>query len=161
MPRINRWLEPGAIFHVMNRGVDRVDIFWDDDDRRVFLKILEKVSVDFQCVILAYCLMGNHFHLLLRDEECSLSEMLRALSLKFVRHINLIHMRDGPLFRGRFKSVRVTTDEQLRSVIDYIHFNPLKDGFVQTARDWNWSSLRYYEDPDLMPDWMRRPTPDG
>jgi putative transposase len=154
MPKINRWLEPGAVFHVMNRGVEGRTLFVDDRDRLRFMGLLREMQDSYQCRVLAYCLMGNHFHLVMADHGCHLSKAIRILSLKYALRFNMRHGRDGPLFRGRFKSVRILSEDQLKAVIEYIHFNPLKDGFVKNPIDWDWSSYKFYENQEAFPRWL-------
>lgn len=157
MPRGNRWLEPGAIFHVMNRGVEHRSIFADKTDFEVFLKLLVESSQEFSLSVIGYCLMDNHFHLVVKDHSCKLSKMLRALSLKYVINFNRRHERDGPLFRGRFKSVRILSEEQLTRVIEYVHNNPAKAGLVSQPPQWQWSSSQYYTGLAQFPAWLASP----
>lgn len=156
MPRANRSLQPGALFHVFNRGVERRSIFLEDRDRGEFLRILARLDrlEGFDCKTVAYCLMGNHFHLVIQDNNCQLSQAIGWLCLTYARNFNMRHERDGPLFRGRFKSVRIESADQLSRVIDYVHLNPLKDDFVSDPVDWLWSSYRFYKQIEVFPTWM-------
>ncbi len=98
--------------------------------------------------------MGNHFHLVLRDSRGHLPAVMQRLSLRYALGFNLKYDRDGPLFRGRFKSVRILNEEALNHVIEYVHQNPSKDGFVDDPRCWVWSSYKYYEGLAPFPDWI-------
>lgn len=128
----------------MNRGVDRQRIFFADDDRIEFGRQLVSIH-DVEAVeTLAYCLMGNHFHLLLRSPEGSLSDAMHRLGSTYTRRTNDRIGRDGPLFRGRFLSIPVETDDYLLWVTRYIHRNPLDLPGVASPGDHRWSSYRSY-----------------
>lgn len=142
MPRGNRHLYPGAIFHVMNRGLAHRDVFLTQEDFLSFIEIFSNLELRFRVSVIAYCLMPNHFHLLMKDEDCRLSEALKHLSWQYVFHFNRRQDRDGPLFRGRFKSVRIESSNQLRHTIEYIHFNPVKAELSSTPEEWPWSSAK-------------------
>ena len=125
MPRTPRVDFPGAWHHVMNRGADHRDVFQHDADCEVFLDALA-IAVDRAGLeVHAYCLMTNHFHLLIRSQEGRLASGMQFLLGRFTRLVNLRVRRDGPLFRGRYASVPVGADHQILQVCRYIHFNPV------------------------------------
>lgn len=134
----------GGIHHVMNRGVDRQPVFFTDDDRLEFGRRLRHVHDQFGVETLAYCLMGNHYHLILRTPGGGLSVAMQHVSSVYTRHVNDRIGRDGPLFRGRFHSIMVTTDAYLQCAARYIHRNPLDLPGVASAHGYRWSSYRNY-----------------
>ena len=111
MPRPPRIQYPGAWHHVMNRGACRQDIYLDRRDRRFFLKLLAESASRFSLEIHSYCLMGNHYHLLVRTPEPTLDRMIHHLAGVYTRAFNGRHGRDGPLFRARYKSILVETND--------------------------------------------------
>jgi REP element-mobilizing transposase RayT len=128
----------------MNRGVDRAPIFFGDPDRVEFGRRLAEIHTEFNVSTLAYCLMGNHYHLLLRSPMANLSEAMHHLASVYVRHTNDRVGRDGPLFRSRYHAIPVTTDEYLMWVSRYIHRNPLDIVGDRPFIGYRWSSLRTY-----------------
>jgi REP element-mobilizing transposase RayT len=134
----------GGIHHVMNRGVDRRNIFFGDDDRSEFGRRLTDIHERFGVETLAYCLMGNHYHLLLRAVDGNLPDAMHHLGTTYVRRTNDRIGRDGPLFRGRYHSILVTTDAYLTWATRYIHRNPLDLASVAAPADYRWSSYRSY-----------------
>ena len=145
---------PGGVHHVMNRGVNRNTVFFDDDARLAFGAQLAAVHDKFGAEVLAYCLMGNHFHLLLRTEPGTLSPTMQHLSSRFTRETNRRLGRDGPLFRGRFHAIPVMTDGYLMAATRYVHRNPLDLPTVTSLEQYRWSSYRTYlglrEPPSFM-----------
>lgn len=144
MPRPHRREAESGIHHVMNRGVDRQAIFFTDGDRIEFGRCLAAIHEEHGVVTLAYCLMGNHFHLLLRSPAGALSPAMHQLTSTYSHRVNMRRGRDGPLFRGRFHSIPVETDAYLLWVTRYIHRNPLDLPGVDAAADYRWSSYRTY-----------------
>ena len=148
----------GAWYHVMNRGAGRRDIFADDGQRERFLDLLGDLLDRFGVETHAYCLMGNHYHLLLRTPDANLSRAMRHLDGVYTQHFNRSTGIDGPLFRGRYRSIVVDADQYLLQVSRYIHRNPLEAGIVDDLADYSWSSYRAYAlDADVMP-WLHRST---
>jgi len=146
MPRMMRLEAPGSLVHCMSHGIDGTLIFSDDEDREMFL---EKLSFHirecaYQC--LAWCLMDNHYHLLLRTNEKPTSAIMRPLNGGYARWFNKKHNRRGYLFQDRFKSIICQEQEYARKLIRYIHLNPLRAGKVQSLDDllnWKWCSHGY------------------
>ena len=128
----------------MNRGVDHGRVFFSDRDRLEFGERLREIYDRFDVATLAYCLVENHYHLLLRTADGRLSEAMHHLGLVYTRHTNDRVGRDGPLFRGRFRSIPVTTDAYLLCVVRYIHRNALDVRGVEAVDRYRWSSLRAY-----------------
>jgi REP element-mobilizing transposase RayT len=134
----------GAVHHVMNRGVNRQQIYFGDADRVEFGDRLAEINELFGVRTLAYCLMGTHFHLILRTPRAGLSDAMQHLGSVYTRRTNRRIGRDGPLFRGRFHSILVTTDAYLIAAARYVHRNPLELSGVADAASYRWSSYRTY-----------------
>lgn len=134
----------------MARGASKQLIFEDDIDRKKFLDLLSGHANRNEMSILAYCLMGNHVHLLVQDPCKRLSQAMKNLLASYATWFNLRHGRCGHLFQGRFKSEPIENDSYLLSVVRYIHKNPVAAGLTE-AKDWRWSSLHeYIECPTLV-----------
>ncbi len=144
MPRPHRIDYDGAVHHVMNRGVNHQAIFFGDSDRVLFGSLLADVHVRFGVEVLAYCLMGNHFHLLVRTPTAGLSDAMHRLASLFSRRVNDRIGRDGPLFRSRFASYLVTTDRYLLAATRYLHRNALDVRGVRHIDAYRWSSYLTY-----------------
>jgi REP element-mobilizing transposase RayT len=138
----------------MNRGVDRDLIFRTTDDWLEFLRHLGRAAKQSDLEIHAYALMPNHFHLLLRSWAGELSKGMAFLSGRFAQRFNWRWGRDGPLFRGRFKSVLVENELHLDSLLAYIHLNPVRAGIVKSLNDVCGTSHRAYLGLDQTPSWL-------
>lgn len=132
---------PGAWHHVMNRASGRRIVFRDDAERELFIERLGELEERFDVEVHAYCLMGTHFHLLLRSRDGNLSAAMQWLSSGFTREVNSIRAVDGPIFRGRFRSVLVVHNAHLIWLFRYIHANPIDLGWTLPFCDYEWSSL--------------------
>ena len=154
MPRAAREDFDGAWHHVMNRGAGRQAIFSDDADRRRFLIELREASHAIGGRVGAYCLMATHYHFVLFTPRAGLSRAMQQLSAAYTRAFNQRHERDGPLFRGRFKSVLIESDAQLIHATLYVHRNPVEAGVVALAEDWSWSSAGAYIGAQASPEWL-------
>lgn len=144
----------GALYHILSRGNESRDIFYSDDDRRLFLDTVGQMSERFDSNIIAYVLMGNHYHLLLRTNLANLSKAMQWFGVTYTRRFNNRHMRGGHLFQGRYKSVIVQNDVYLVRLSFYIHRNPLRAGIVQRLANYKWSSYQYYAYKRKPPDWL-------
>ena len=133
MPRTARIDIPGLLQHVIVRGIERRDIFLDDNDRRLFLERLSKLLAETGTDCLAWALMTNHFHLLLRPRETKLSVFMRRLLTGYAIVFNLQHKRSGHLFQNRYKSIACQEDAYLLELIRYVHLNPLRVGLARTV----------------------------
>ena len=140
MPRKPREEEAGAIHHVFARGNNRRAIFLDDVDRRMYLSMLERVTIRQGWLLLAYCLMDNHVHHLVETPDPNLGDGMRRLHGEYAQAHNARHGACGHLFQSRFGAKRVTSDEQLWVVAAYIARNPVEAGRCARAEDWPWSS---------------------
>lgn len=136
----------------MNRGVDRRTVFFDDEARLEFGYQLKSAHERFGAELLAYCLMGNHYHLLLRTEPGTLSPTMQHIASRFTQRTNQRLNRDGPLFRGRFHSIPVTTDAYLLAAFRYIHQNP--SALRVPIERYRWSSYGVYLGERRVPDFV-------
>lgn len=140
--------------HVMSRGVDRRDIFFDDDDRLLFGHLLGDIHRKFGVEIHAYCLMTNHFHALVRCPRSGISDAMHHLLSAFARKVNTRVGRAGHLFGGRFESRLVETERYIVNAVRYIHRNPLDIIGINSPSDYRWSSHRHYLDLRRRPPWL-------
>jgi putative transposase len=140
MPRAPRPLAPDATYHLMARGNNGRPIYSDDHDRGRFLRIFSTVVAHHQWVHLGYCLMGNHFHLLVRTPKPDLPSGMRQLLSNYSRAFNRRHGQTGHLFRERYKAVVVKDDRHLFAELRYVMMNPVRAGLVQHPYEWRWSS---------------------
>lgn len=132
---------PGAVYHVTSRGNARQEIFLDDDDRETFLATLAWVVERFGWICHAYCLMDNHFHLLIETPQPNLSLGMRQLNGVYTQRFNRTHQRVGHLFQGRFKAILVERDNYLLELCRYIVLNPVRAHMVVSAGEYRWSSF--------------------
>lgn len=142
MPRTARLDLPDLLQHVIVRGVDRCDIFLDDQDRRRFVNSLSKLLVQTGTECLAWSLMTNHLHILLRPRRTRLASFMRRLLTGYAIYYNLRHRRAGHLFQNRYKSIVCDEDAYLQELVRYIHLNPLRAGMVKDLAaldDYHWT----------------------
>jgi putative transposase len=132
----------GAVYHVTSRGNARQDIFADDHDRKAFLEVLAHVIDRFEWLCHAYCLMSNHYHLLIETPLPNLSRGMQLLNGVYTQRFNRQHKRSGHVFQGRFKAILVEKESHLLELARYIVLNPVRAKAVRSARDWPWSSYR-------------------
>ena len=133
---------PDALYHVTARGDRREDIFEDDHDRQAFLQTLAAVVQQFNWLCYAWCLMDNHYHLLIQTPDANLSKGMRQLNGVFTQTSNRRHHRVGHLFQGRFKAILVDSDAYLLELARYVVLNPVRARLVKKPGDWPWSSYR-------------------
>ena len=142
MARRLRLEYPGALYHLTARGNERKVIFRDDIDRQRFLAFLAREVKKMQWRLHAYCLMGNHYHLLVETPEPNLARGMRRLNSAHSQRFNRRHDRVGHLFQGRYHSVLVQKESYLLELSRYIVLNPVRAGMVASAHHWPWSSYR-------------------
>ena len=145
---------PGAYYHVMNRGQSRRNIFIEDKGRQTFLDLLADMARLWKVEIYAYCLMDNHYHLLLSTPAAGLARPMRHLDGIYTQKFNRVHHRDGPLFRGRYKAILIDAEEYFLSVVRYIHKNPVGADVVSDIDRYRWSSHWGYLNKKQCPDWL-------
>jgi REP element-mobilizing transposase RayT len=134
MSRRARIDAPGALHHVICRGIERRRIFWQDSDREDFLGRLETILADSQTPCYAWALMPNHFHLLLRTGNTPIARLMRQLLSGYAGRFNRLHRRPGHLFQNRYKSILCQKEPYLLELVRYIHLNPLRAGQVATLK---------------------------
>ena len=144
----------GAWHHVMNRGAGRKRIFKSDGQREYFLSLLDDTCKRYNAEWHAYCLMSNHYHLMVRTPESNLQRIMRHINGLYTQYFNRAERRDGPLFRGRYKAILVDADTYWLELSRYIHRNPLQAGVVADLADYRWSSYRAYVGLDSPPSWL-------
>jgi putative transposase len=143
MPRIARIVGIGYPHHIIQRGNNRENIFFDQEDRRLYLKWLKKYSLECGCAVHAYCLMSNHVHLLVVPQyNYSLAKTMQKLSLRFTQHINKKYKRTGRLWECRFYSALVDKELYFWSIGRYIERNPVRAKIVSKPDEYQWSSAK-------------------
>ena len=145
-----------AFYHVMNRGTGRRDIFLDEEQHQLFLSTVAEASDQFGIEIHAYCLMSNHYHLLIKTPLANLSRAMRHINGLYTQRFNRLTKTDGALFRGRYKAILVDSDAYLLHLSKYIHLNPLEARMVDNLEQYQWSSYRAYIEADRSPRWLIR-----
>ncbi|KQZ43477.1 transposase [Duganella sp. Root1480D1] len=154
MSRAPRTIFPGAIYHVTSRGNRRAPIYHDQRDHLIWLDTLAETVEKHAFRIFAYCLMPNHFHLLLQTIHPNLSDGIHMLNATYCQHFNQRHGLTGHVIQGRFHAVNVDKNSQLLAVARYVSLNPVRARLAQDAADWPWSSHRHYLDPSGAPGWL-------
>jgi len=151
MPRQARKKSESGIYHVMLRGINQQQIFEAAEDYCKFLEILSDCKAICEYRVYAYCLMGNHIHLLIREGTESLEQMFKRIAGRFVYWYNVKYQRVGHLFQDRFKSEPVDTEEYFLTVLRYIHQNPTKAKLCKQVEDYRYSSyMEYFHKSDLV-----------
>ncbi len=156
MPRPLRIEYENAYYHVMNRGRRRETIFHNKDYFETFLNTLEEAHQRFGIQVLCYCLMGNHYHLLIKTPEANLGRAMRHINGVYTQRYNRLKKTDGSLFRGRYKAICVEEDSYLLQVSRYIHRNPIEAKLVRSLEDYPWSSYLHYTRGLKPPKWLYR-----
>lgn len=145
---------PGALYHVTSRGDRREPIFVDDADRRALLEVVAQAMQRFDAEVLAYCLMGNHYHFVLHTHQANLSLLMRQTNGVYTQAFNRRHAKVGHLFQGRFKAVLVDRDAYLLAACRYVELNPVRAGTVSTPDAWPWSSYLAHVGQAEAPAWL-------
>jgi putative transposase len=145
---------PGAIYHITSRGDRREPIYRDDGDRQAHLALMGQALERFDAQALAYCLMGNHYHLVLHTRRANLSRTMRHINGVYTQQFNRRHGLVGHLFQGRFKAILVDRDSYLLALCRYVERNPVASGLVRHAQDWAWSSCRAHLGVEPTPVWL-------
>lgn len=144
MPRYARITAPYLFYHIFNRGLEKSVIFRERADYLRFLHLLFRYSKKFDWIIYCYCLLPNHYHLLIKTKEDPLGKIMKSLQTAFSVYFNKKYNRVGPVFSGRYRSIICQKDEYLTQVSKYIHLNPVKAGLCKKPLNYPYSSYREY-----------------
>jgi REP-associated tyrosine transposase len=158
MSRQPRVSYPGAFYHVYSRGNQKQRIFFSDEDRFIFLKLLRDSHERFSAMWHLYCLMESHYHLGLETPRANLSQIMHFINSAYSIYLNTKHERCGHLFQGRFKAILVQADLYARTLTKYIHANPVRKGFVERPEHYKWSSCQAYFGLGQAPSWLSTKT---
>ena len=145
---------PGAIYHLTSRGNARENIFLGNTDRYEFLQILGSVVEKYNWLCHAYCLMGNHYHLLIETPDPNLSLGMRQLNGVYTQRFNRRHNRVGHIFQGRYKSIVVEKNRHLLELCRYVVLNPVRSSMASEPKEWEWSSYQATAYPVKVPDFL-------
>lgn len=145
---------PGAVYQVASRGQRHEPVYEDGVDRQLFLQILAGTVERFNWRCYAYCLMTNHYHLLIETPDANLSAGMRHLNGVYTQTSNRRHMRTGHVFQGRYRSILIEPEEYLLQVARYVVLNPVRTGTTKTPGAWPWSSFRATCGDESAPDWL-------
>lgn len=141
MPRIQRAFVDGFIYHVLNRGNGKRVIFHESHDYQTFTDLMREAKRLYSIKILAYCLMPNHFHMVLLPVKArEISQWMQWLMTSHVRRYHQLYATNGHVWQGRYKSFIVEPEEHLLTMMRYVEANPVRSGLVGSAKDWKWSS---------------------
>lgn len=144
MPRRAREKSKSGIYHIMLRGINRQDLFEDDEDRLKFIEALSFYKEKSGYKVYAYCLMSNHVHMLFKEEKEPISLIIKRISSSYVYYYNRKYSRCGHLLQERFKSEVVENDAYFLIVLRYIHQNPIKANMVKELEEYKWTSYKEY-----------------
>jgi len=144
LPRSARMISESGIYHIMLRGINRQAIFEDDEDIQRLLETIVRYKEICKYEVYAYCIMSNHVHLLLKETEDAISNVVKRISGSYVFWYNKKYERCGHLFQERYKSEAVENDEYFLTVLRYIHQNPIKAGMVKDISTYKWNSYNEY-----------------
>jgi len=145
---------PNALYHVTSRGDRQENIYEQDGDYRLFLKTLDHVCTRYNWHCHAYCLMTNHYHLMIETPDANLSKGMRQLNGLYTQRFNHSHQRVGHVFQGRYKAIHVEKDSYLLALSRYIVLNPVRANMVKLPRQWIWSSYRATTGEVSAPSWL-------
>ena len=144
----------GAFYHIIQRGIERKNIFVSDKDKEKFLSYLSASRKAYGAIIHAYTLMNNHYHLILETPRGNLSKIMHFINTSYAAFFNTRRKRVGPLYQGRYKSILVQQDGYLHHLSRYVHLNPVRAGLVKDPKDYFWSSCKYYISNITAPEWL-------
>lgn len=146
---------PNAFYHVFSRGINRQQLFYDDDDNNVFLNLCRKATVRYGIRIFAFCLMTNHYHLYISTPYANLSKVMKFINQSYaIYFLSKYPEKDGHVFKGRYKRKVVQDDKYSKVLINYIHANPTKANLVTNLEEWRWSSYYSFIDPQARLDFV-------
>jgi REP element-mobilizing transposase RayT len=146
----------GAFYHITSRGNERKAVFKSQRDRQKFLSYLGSATERYAAIVHVYCLMENHYHLLMETPAGNLSQIMHHINGAYAAYFNAKRERAGHLFQGRYKAILVEADEYAKELSRYIHLNPVRAGMCAHPEEYPWSSCRYYTVERKAPDWLQR-----
>ena len=144
MARPYRLQSEDCFYHITSRGNDRKKIFLNDTDFEKFLEYIVKAKEKYDFYLLAYVLMSNHYHLLIKTNRQNLSKIMHYINGSYTTYFNLKRGKSGHLFQGRYKSLVVDADSYFQELTRYIHLNPIRAKVVENPGDYKWSSYKAY-----------------
>lgn len=145
---------PGAFYHIIQRGIEKRDIFVSDKDKEKFISYFELAHKTYTVNFHSYILMNNHYHLILETPAGNLSKVMHYLNTSYAVYFNSKYKRAGPVYQGRFKAILVEQDEYLHYLSRYIHLNPVRAGIVKSPEEYKWSSYRYFMPGQKQSGWL-------
>jgi putative transposase len=144
----------GAFYHIIQRGLERRSIFRGDRNKERFLQYLSESHFKYNLICHAYCLMDNHYHLIIQTPKANIAQIMHYINASYVMYYNKKHKRNGPLYQGRYKSFLVEADEYLYQLSRYIHLNPIRAKIVGRPEDYGWSSYVYFIRKEKPKKWL-------
>ena len=144
----------GGLYHVTSRGDRRENIYDNDGDREKWLENLGNTCRRFNWRCHAYCLMDNHYHIVIETAEANLSKGMRQLNGVYTQYYNRQHARVGHVFQGRYKGILVERDEYLLELARYVVLNPIRANMIKNIEDWKWSSYNAMTGKDVVQPWL-------
>lgn len=146
----------GAFYHITSRGNERKEVFKSQRDQEKFLSYLESATERYGAAVHVYCLMDNHYHLLMETPAGNLSQIMHHINGAYTTYFNAKRERSGHLFQGRYKAILIEADEYAKELSRYIHLNPVRAGVCDIPEEYPWSSCRYYTIDRNAPGWLKR-----
>ncbi len=146
----------GAFYHITSRGNERKAVFKSERDREKLLSYFGSATERYAAIVHAYCLMDNHYHLLMETPAGNLSRIMHHINGAYTTYFNVRRERSGHLFQGRYKAILIEADEYAKELSRYIHLNPVRAGMCANPEEYPWSSCRYYTVETEAPDWLQR-----
>lgn len=154
MTRPLRIQYPGAMYHIISRGIGRMTIFHNEKDWKKFIQFMERVIKKYNWICHAYCLMGSHYHLLLETPDANMAVGMKYLNQLYSQFYNWKYQRVGPVLQGRYKAWLVEREEKFLDNCRYIVSNPVEAKMVEHPSDWPWSSFRATRGLERVPDFL-------
>jgi putative transposase len=144
----------GAFYHVIQRGIERKNIFISDQDKEKLLSYFNLSHTAYNAVFHSYILMNNHYHIILETPHGNLSKIMHYINTSYAAYFNTKHKRVGPLYQGRFKAILVQQDEYLHYLSRYIHLNPVRARIAKSPEEYRWSSYGCFTQAQTPPAWL-------
>lgn len=155
MPRLPRSSVGGTCYHILNRGNGKCQVFFKDDDYQAFLKAISHACIEIPMPVFAYCLMPNHFHMVVcPKEDGDLSRWMHWLQNTHVRRYHKHYESSGHIWQGRFKAFPIENNEHLLTVLRYVERNPVRAKLVKRAEKWPWSSAKCWKESEGRPSYL-------